>query len=207
MRRSVARHAAVLALVCVAAASPGLADEGDASPAAAPAREASAATPGEGCGDAGGPACPTYARYVNDRFAFSVDIPMFLSKKGADADGRGQPFEYRANGKRIWVRAWCMYNAPVMTVDQLLGDWSRRGRNSYKGVAGNTWVVRGAENGQRFYMRSILSEGFITTIEATYDPSFEEELEPVLARMGATLMTWPGVGVRPKARLDRERDH
>jgi hypothetical protein len=150
------------------------------------------------CADAGGPACPTYARYVNEKFAFSVDIPTFLARKGADADGRGQPFAYAAKGKRIRVRAWAMYNAPVMTVEDLFGDWSRRGRVSFKAIAGNTWIVRGTENGQLFYMRSMLSDGVITTIEATYDPSFADDFEPVLARMGATLMPLPGQGVRAK---------
>jgi hypothetical protein len=99
------------------------------------------------------------------------------------------------------MRAWAMYNAPVMTVDELFGDWCRRGKVSFKSIAGNTWVVRGAENGQLYYMRSNLSDGIITTIEAVYDPSYADDFEPVLSRMGSTLMTMPRQGVRAKAAL------
>ncbi len=188
MRRLAARTATLASLVALLSAWPARADD------AAAVADVDAAC----ADDAGSPACPVYARYVNEKFSFSVDVPTFLAKKGADADGRGQPFAYIAGGKRIRVRAWAMYNAPVMTVDELFGDWSRRGRVSYKAVAGNTWVVRGSENGQLFYMRSILSEGIITTIETTYDPAFADDYEPILARMGASLMTIPGKGVRPK---------
>jgi hypothetical protein len=157
-----------------------------------------AGTGDSACGDAGDAGtleCPSYVRYVNDRFAFSVDVPAFFARKGADADGRGQPFAY---GKKVRARAWAMYNAPVMTVDELYGDWGRRGKVSFKAVAANTWVVRGSENGQLFYMRSILADGIITTIEVTYDPSIADAFEPILARMGASLMPLAGQGVRAK---------
>ncbi len=181
--------AQMVLLLALGGAVPAFADdagaEGGASEAGADA----------GCGDPGSPECPTFVRYVNEKFAFSVDVPAFFARKGADADGRGQPFAY---AKRARARAWAMYNAPVMTVDELYGDWARRGKVSFKTVAGNTWVVRGSENGQLFYMRSILADGIITTIEVTYDPSLEDAFEPILARMGASLMTLPGQGVRGK---------
>jgi hypothetical protein len=182
-----------LALACafLGTAAPALADDASAGGAATDAE-------GEAGCDGGGLKCPAFSRYVNDKFAFSVDVPTFLAKKGADADGRGQPFAYAVNGRAIRVRAWAMYNAPVMSVEELFGDWGRRGKVSYKGIAGNTWFVRGTENGQLFYMRSILSDGVITTIEVTYDPAFSDDLEPILARMGASLMTLAGEGVRAK---------
>jgi hypothetical protein len=197
MRRTVGPIATLVASCVVAVVSPVLADEAgaaDASPRGAAPSDAGDAV----CGDAGSLACPAYVRYVNEKFAFSVDVPTFLVRRGADADGRGQPFDYRAGGKRISVRAWAMYNAPVMTVDQLFADWCRRGKNTFKAVAGNTWIVRGTENGRSFYMRSMLSDGIITTIEATYDPAYADDFEPVLARMGATLMPIPGHGVRAR---------
>jgi hypothetical protein len=148
------------------------------------------------CPEGGAPACPTYVRYVNEKFAFSVDVPDFFAKKGADADGRGQPFEY---GKRATARAWAMYNVPVMTLEQLYGDWARRDGMTFKALAGNTWVVRGTERGKMYYSRSILADGIITTIEVKYDPVLADAFEPVLARMGATLMPLPGQGVRNRA--------
>jgi uncharacterized protein YodC (DUF2158 family) len=187
------RVSVIAVLVCAATLSPAAsADDGG------PEASVSDASPDSACADAGALACPSYVRYENEKFAFSVDVPTFLARKGADADGRGQPFAYVAGGKKIRVRAWAMYNAPVMTVEELFGDWSRRGRVEFKAIAGNTWVVRGTENGQLYYMRSILSDGIITTIEVVYDPSFAEDFEPVLARMGATLLTLPGQGVRAK---------
>jgi hypothetical protein len=147
------------------------------------------------CADAGTPECPLYVRYVNDKFGFSVDVPSFFTRRGADADGRGQPFEY---GKKAKARAWAMYNVPVMTLEQLYGDWGRRDGMTFKTIAGNTWVVRGSERGKNYYSRSILADGIITTIEVTYDPTLSDVFEPVLARMGASLMVLPDTGVRHK---------
>jgi hypothetical protein len=163
--------------------------------------EAGTGTDAGRCPEGGAPACPTYARYVNEKFAFSVDVPDFFVKKGADGDGRGQSFEY---GKRAQARAWAMYNAggppgqPVMTLEQLYADWARRDGMTFKALAGNTWVVRGTERGKNYYSRSILADGIVTTIEVKYDPALADAFEPVLARMGATLMTLPGQGVRNK---------
>jgi hypothetical protein len=145
------------------------------------------------CADAGSLTCPTYERYVNRRFAFSVDIPTFFVKKGADADGRGQPFEF---GTKARIRAWAMYDQPPMTIEQLYGDWTRRDNVTFKTLVGNTWIVRGRERGRLFYSRSILQDGIIATIEISYDPALADELEPVVARMGASLMTIPGEGLR-----------
>jgi len=157
--------------------------------------------PATACADAGSITCPTYARYVNPRFAFSVDVPTFFVKKGADADGRGQPFEY---GPKTRIRAWAMYDSPPspgdppMTVEQLYGDWTRRDGVTFKALAMNTWVVRGSEHGRLYYSRSILADGVIATVEIRYDASLAEAFEPVVARLGASLMTIPGEGVREK---------
>ena|SRR5579872_2262601 len=204
MRRAVARHVLLPLLALVALSTPAAGDDvGSGSTSGVgsvgtPVGRASADAGADAACDGKTPACPVYARYVNERFAFSVDVPTFLVRKGADADGRAQSFAYTSAGRKIRVRAWAMYNAPVMTVDQLFGDWCRRGRVSFKSIAGNTWVVRGAENGQLYYMRSNLSDNIITTIEAVYDPAYADDFEPVLARMGSTLMTMPGQGVRAK---------
>lgn len=157
---------------------------------------ADAAADADFCADGGPLGCPTYVRYVNEKFAFSVDVPSFFARRGADADGRGQPFEY---GKKAKARAWAMYNVPVMTVEQLYADWGRRDNVTFKTVAANTWVVRGSERGRLYYSRSILADGVIATIEVSYDPALADAFEPILARMGASLMTLPGQGVRAKA--------
>jgi hypothetical protein len=183
MRRAAAFVVALAAVCCPSHEARGEDGRPGAAPEAGP------------CAEGGAPQCPTYVRYVNDKFAFSVDVPDFFARKGADADGRGQPFEY---GKRAKARAWAMYNVPVMTLEQLYGDWGRRDGVSFKTLAGNTWVVRGSERGKMFYSRSILADGIITTIEVTYDPVLGDAFEPVLARMGATLMALPGQGIRHK---------
>jgi hypothetical protein len=157
------------------------------------------------CADAGSIGCPTYARYVNPRFAFSVDVPTFFVKKDADADGRAQNYEYRSKAR---IRAWAMYDSPPrpedppMTVEQLYGDWTRRDGVTFKTLAVNTWVVRGAEHGRLFYSRSILADGIIATIEIRYDPSLADDFEPIVARLGASLMTIPGEGARQKKGRD-----
>jgi len=156
-----------------------------------------------GCADGGSLDCPVYARYTNPRFAFSVDVPTFFAKRGADADGRGQPFEY---GSKARLRAWAMYDNPPMTVEQLYGDWTRRDRVTFETLAMNTWVVRGVEPGRLYYSRSILADGIITTVEVHYDPALSDALEPVIARVGASLMTLPGEGVRSRTSRQDARD-
>jgi hypothetical protein len=162
--------------------------------------------------DAGSLECPTYERYVNPRFAFSVDVPTFFVRKGADADGRGQPFEYESKAR---IRAWAMHDSPPtpesppMSAEELYRDWTRREHVTFKMRAMNTWVVRGAARGRlrandapvelAYYSRSILADGIITTVEVWYEPSLSDAIEPVVARVGASLMTIPGEGVRAKA--------
>jgi hypothetical protein len=145
------------------------------------------------CSADAGPACPAYERYANAKFAFSVDVPTFFEKKGADADGRGQPFAY---GTKARARAWAMYNVPQMSLQQLFGDWTRRGGVTYQAIAGNTWVVRGKDGGRLYYSRSILADGIIVSIEITYDPSLADAFEPILARVGPSLQVLEGQGPR-----------
>lgn len=142
-------------------------------------------------------ACPSYERYVNHKYGFSVDVPTLLVKKPGDADGRGQPFEL---GSRVRARAWAMFDNPPMTVAQLYGDWTRRDGVTFKTLAMNTWVVRGRDGGRLYYSRSILADGIICTIEISYDRDLAEVIEPILARTGASLMTIPGEGMRSKPR-------
>lgn len=145
------------------------------------------------CAHPGTLECPIYERYDNRKFGFSVDIPTFFTRKAADADGRGQPFDY---GGKARVRAWAMVDNPPMSAEQLYGDWTRRAGITFKALAMNTWVVRGKDGGRQFYSRSILEGGIIMTVEVTYAPELGDGLEPVLARMGASLMAVPGAGGR-----------
>ncbi|HEY8038937.1 MAG TPA: hypothetical protein VIF15_04055 [Polyangiaceae bacterium] len=158
------------------------------------AAHAPAAAP---CADGGALTCTTYERYVNHKFGFSVDVPAVFVKKPPDADGRGQPFDY---GSKARVRAWAMYDNPPMTVQQLYGDWTRRDGITFKTIAMNTWVVRGREQGRLFYSRSILADGIICTVEVSYASDLAEAFEPLLLRMGSSLMTIEGEGVRARAR-------
>jgi hypothetical protein len=145
------------------------------------------------CAPPGTLACPVYERFENKKFGFTVDVPSFFTRKPADADGRGQPFEYAGKAR---IRAWAMYDNPPMTVEQLYGDWTRRDGVSFKTLAGNTWVVRGKDGGRLYYSRSILADGIISTIEVTYTPEIADAFEPILLRLGTSLMTEPGVGAR-----------
>ena len=132
---------------------------------------------------------------MNHKYGFAVDVPAFLVKKPGDADGRGQTFEL---GSRVRVRAWAMYDNPPMTIQQLFGDWTRRDGLTFKSLTKNAWVVRGHEGQRLFYTRSILADGLISTIEVSYEPEVALAIEPILARMGATLVTLPGEGLRGK---------
>lgn len=156
------------------------------------------AQPAPACASPGTIECPTYERYVNHKYGFSVDVPSFFVKKAGDADGRGQPFEL---GSKARIRAWAMFDNPLMTVTQLFGDWTRRDGITFKTLAMNTWVVRGHDGGARlYYTRSILADGIICTVEVNYDREIADSIEPLLARMGASLMTLPGEGMRAKAK-------
>lgn len=148
------------------------------------------------CTSPGSIECPTYERYSNHKFGFSVDVPTLFVKKAGDADGRGQPFEY---GSKARLRAWAMYDNPPMSVQQLYGDWTRREAVTFKTLVVNTWIVRGREGGHFYYSRSILADNIITTVEVTYEPDIADTIEPILARVGPSLMTLDGEGVRGRA--------
>jgi hypothetical protein len=80
-----------------------------------------------------------------------------------------------------------MYDNPPMTAEQLYVDWSRREGLTFRTLTQNTWIVRGKESGRFYYSRSILADGVIATIEASYTPDVADAIEPILARMGASL--------------------
>jgi hypothetical protein len=176
-------------LAAIAVAAPGVASGDTTAQSPEP--------PTEACASPGTLECPTYTRYVNHKYGFSVDVPTFLAKKASEADGRGQPFEL---GSRVRLRAWAMFDNPPMTVQQLYGDWTRRDGVTFKTLVANTWVVRGHDGGRLYYSRSILSEGLITTVDVTYDRDLADVFEPILARIGPTLMTLPGEGLRGPAK-------
>ena len=145
------------------------------------------------CAAPGTFACPVYQHYENKKYAFSVDVPAFFTPRPADGDGRGQPFVL---AKQARVRAWAMYDNPPMTLEQLYGDWTRREGVTFKALSGNTWVVRGKDGPRLYYSRSILADGIICTVEVSYVPEIADAIEPLLARMGASLMVIPGAGAR-----------
>ena len=157
---------------------------------------AAPADPMPPCASPGSIDCPAYERYENRKFGFTVDVPTFFTRRPADADGRGQPFDYAGKAR---VRAWAMFDNPPMTVEQLYGDWTRRDGVTFKTLVMNTWVVRGKDGGRLFYSRSILADGIISTIEVSYAPELADAMEPVLARLGASLMVVPGAGARGRA--------
>jgi hypothetical protein len=180
---------AALSVAPSALAEPPVASQASAGPAVPPPSSSACAPPGA-------LECPVYERYVNHKYGFSVDVPAFFAKKAADADGRGQPFEL---GTKVRIRAWAMFDNPPMTVQQLYGDWTRRDGVTFKTLAMNTWVVRGHEGQRLYYTRSILADGIICTIEVSYEKDVGDAIEPLLARMGATLMPIPGEGIRGKS--------
>jgi hypothetical protein len=191
-------------LIALVAGAPAVA-AADESPPVAPSASSPAAAPpsapvmsaGPGCESPGSLECPTYERFINRKYGFSVDVPTCFTRKTGDADGRGQPFEY---GSKARIRAWAMFDNPPMTLQQLYADWTRRDGLTFKALAGNTWIVRGREGGRLFYSRSILSEGLITTVDVAYDKDIADSIEPVLARMGASLQPLPGEGLRGKGK-------
>lgn len=136
---------------------------------------------------------PTYERQENHKYGFAVDVPTFFARRPADADGRGQTFEYPGKAR---LRAWAMVDNPPMTVEQLYGDWTRRDGVTFKTLVANTWIVRGREGGRLYYSRSILADDIISTVEVSYAPEIADAVEPILARVGATLMVLPGQGLR-----------
>lgn len=140
---------------------------------------------------------PTFERHENHKYGFAVDVPAFFTRKPADADGRGQAFEYAGKAR---LRAWAMVDNPPMTLEQLYGDWTRREGVTFKTLVANTWIVRGREGGRLYYSRSILADDIIATVEVSYAPEIADAMEPILARVGATLMVVPGEGVRGKHR-------
>ena len=162
-----------------------------------PARSFADPTLAPTCTPPGSLACPVYGRYENRRYGFSVDVPSFFTRRAADGDGRGQPFDYAGKAR---IRAWAMYDNPPMSVEQLYGDWTRRDGVTFKSLAMNTWVVRGKDGGRLFYSRSILADGIISTVEVSYAPELADAIEPILVRLGASLMVLPGTGARAHPR-------
>jgi hypothetical protein len=133
-----------------------------------------------------------YVSYTNAKFGFSVDVPAFFVKGPADGDGRGQPWGWKG---KATMRAWGMYNVPVMTKEALFGDWTRRSGVLTKESGDNWWVVTAKDGPTKlWYSKSYLEGGVITTAELSYDVSLKDELAPILEHIGASLK--PGSRVK-----------
>src|SRR5258708_24313785 len=81
-------------------------------PAVASADTAPDPSASPACATPGSLECPTYQRFTNHKYGFSLDVPTLFVKKTGDADGRGQPFEHVSNAR---TRPRARFHHPPLT--------------------------------------------------------------------------------------------
>ncbi len=123
--------------------------------------------------------------YVNARYGYRVCYPAGLLRPAAEApNGDGRRFN-GAGGAVL--RVWGSNNALNDTVASSAAEDRKRltqnGQVSYAVTRPNWYVLSGRQNGQIFYLKSMLAHGTFSTMELRYPAAAQRQWAPVVARL------------------------
>jgi hypothetical protein len=154
------------------------------SPAVA-ARES--ATPGPSAALNGSPLGPvpplTYVRYVNARFAFSIDAPAFFHAEPPPTNGDGQEWTW---GGHATMMASGMNN-PSLRIADLCKDApsDRKGVKARRMSKATCWVT-GLDAGKIYWEKTVLSGPFLFSLRLEYDEALKAAFDPIVAHVNAS---------------------
>lgn len=123
--------------------------------------------------------------YTNARYGYHVCYPSSLLKPAAEApNGDGRRFT-GANGATLSV--WGSNNAMGDTVaSSAAADrarLSKGGEVTYSVVRPNWYVLSGRQNGQVFYLKSVLANDAFSTMELRYPAAAAKTWSPVTTQL------------------------
>jgi len=138
-----------------------------------------------------------YSKYSNDRFAFSVEYPVFFVPQGESDNNDGQVFlsddgmtQLIIYGKNMItetfkeefdaaVKNGCYYDKKNIITEKIFFDKS--------------YEIRGNKKGFSFYAKSVYYKNIIVTIYFEYPSSEKTKFEAIIKRVTASLVIEEGV--------------
>lgn len=124
--------------------------------------------------------------YINARYGFGVRIPEdFAIVTPAPDNGDGRTFVNKDLDMRITVSA--MHNVLGTTPQQQLAMYKSNHDVSYSLVKGDVMVATWAQDGDVHYVREVIGEKAISTIELTYPETNHASCDPILEETAPTL--------------------
>jgi hypothetical protein len=123
--------------------------------------------------------------YANARYGYRVCYPPRLLKAEAEApNGDGRRF---SGARGATLRVWGSNNALDQTVAASAADerarLSENGKVTYAVVRPTWFVLSGQQNGQVFYLKSVLARNAFSTMELRYPAGQTASWSPVAAQV------------------------
>lgn len=144
----------------------------------------------------GGARATKYAKYVNDKYAYSVQYPTFLNALGESDAGDGQSFESKSSPlhMRVWG-TWSNWTGEESTIAQerawrlknLANDELVAPKVTYQPVGRDWFVLSGVSKDKTFYMRTVKSHGRFATVYLLYPSAQKALFDPVVAHVASSL--------------------
>jgi hypothetical protein len=135
---------------------------------------------------AGAPATASqWPVYANARFGYHICYPPALLKPAAESpNGDGRRF---AGAGGAVLKVWGSNNALGETVaSSAAADRERLGKNgqvTYSVVRPTWYVLSGRQNGQVFYLKSVLDRDAFSTMELRYPASAQSSWKSVVSKL------------------------
>lgn len=124
--------------------------------------------------------------YINARYGFSAQIPEdFAIVTPAPDNGAGRTFVNKDLDMRITVSA--MHNVLDTTPQQQLAMYKNNYDVSYSLIKGDVMIATWAQDGDVHYVREIIGEKAISTIEFTYPETNHASCDSILEETSPTL--------------------
>lgn len=124
--------------------------------------------------------------YINARYGFSAQIPEdFAIVTPAPDNGDGRTFVNEDLDMRITVSA--MHNVLDTTPQQELAMYKSNHDVSYSLIKGDVMIATWAQDGDVHYVREVIGEKAISTIELTYPETNHASCDPILEETAPTL--------------------
>lgn len=126
----------------------------------------------------------SYARYVNERFNFSVQYPeniLMPQPPPTNLDGR----TFTSRDSRITMRVYGQNNALSRTLAERYQEalQEQSGTITYRNQGDNWFIISGYRAGDVFYTKTILENNNFKTLSLVYDRDLQAEFDPIVAEI------------------------
>lgn len=127
----------------------------------------------------------TYEKYVNARYGFSIDYPVFLTP-GEEPDN-GDGLKFTSSDGNSELVCYAGHNINEDTVGSLYNQSiSKYTDITYKAKGKNWFVISGNEDGKIFYTKIFVDKSCVSTFCITYPREKDEYYTPIVERISSS---------------------